>query len=116
MERVFISSTLARTLVPPASSGGAAKAFCPRPRIGSPVSVTRSSIQPGPKRCMPFIQTARRGMNKDRLKRESIRAVTELGAAERPAQQWLVPLGEHEPDKRNHFVLFMKPELLAVRE
>ena len=55
-------------------------------------------------------------MNKDRLKREIIRAVTELGAAERPAQQWLVPLGEHEPDKRNHFVLFIKPELLAVRE
>ena len=55
-------------------------------------------------------------MNKDRLKREIIRAVTEVGAAERPAQEWLVPLGEREPDKRNHFVLFMKPELLAVRE
>ena len=55
-------------------------------------------------------------MNKDRLKREIVRAVTELGAAERPAQEWLVPLGEREPDKRNHFVLFMKPELLAVRE
>ena len=55
-------------------------------------------------------------MNKDRLKREIIRAVTEVGAAERPSQEWLVPLGEREPDKRNHFVLFMKPELLAVRE
>ena len=55
-------------------------------------------------------------MKKDRLKREILQAVTEVGAAERPAQEWLVPLGAREPNKRNHFVLFMKPELLAVRE
>ncbi len=55
-------------------------------------------------------------MNKDRLKRDIIRAATELGTAKHPADQWLVPLGEREPDKLNHFVLFLKPELLAVRE
>jgi hypothetical protein len=55
-------------------------------------------------------------MSKDRLKRDILRAVGEVSGAERPAQEWLVPLGEREPDKRNHFVLFMKPELLAVRE
>lgn len=55
-------------------------------------------------------------MSKDHLKRDIIRAVTDVSAAEQPADQWLVPLGERQPDKRNHFVLFLKPELLAVRE
>jgi hypothetical protein len=55
-------------------------------------------------------------MNKDRFKRDIIRTATELGAAKRPADQWLVPLGERVPDRLNHFVLFLKPELLAVRE
>ncbi len=55
-------------------------------------------------------------MSKDRLKRDIIRAVTELSTSKQAANQWIVPLGEREPDKRNHFVLFMKPELLAVRD
>ena len=55
-------------------------------------------------------------MSKDRLKRDIIRAVTELSTSKQAASQWIVPLGEREPDKRNHFVLFMKPELLAVRD
>lgn len=55
-------------------------------------------------------------MSKDRLKRDIIRAATELGAAQHPTDKWLVPLGEREPDRLNHFVLFLKPELLAVRE
>ena len=55
-------------------------------------------------------------MSKDRLRRDIIRAATELSTSKQPANQWIVPLGEREPDKRNHFVLFMKPELLAVRD
>jgi hypothetical protein len=55
-------------------------------------------------------------MSKDRLKRDIIRAVTELSTSKQAANQWIVPLGEREPDKRNHFVLFMKPELLAIRD
>jgi hypothetical protein len=55
-------------------------------------------------------------MSKDRLKREIIKAATDLGTAQRPVEEWLVPLGEREISKRNHFVLFLKPELLAVRD
>ncbi len=55
-------------------------------------------------------------MSKDRLKRDIIKVATDLGTTRQPADEWLVPLGEREPDKRNHFVLFMKPELLAVAD
>jgi hypothetical protein len=55
-------------------------------------------------------------MSKDRLRRDIIRAATELSKSKQAASEWIVPLGEREPDKRNHFVLFMKPELLAVRD
>ena len=46
-----------------------------------------------------------------------IRAVTELSHAAGPAERWISPVGEapkDAPKGRNHFVLFMKPEVLAV--
>lgn len=43
------------------------------------------------------------------------KAVADLSANAQPQSRWLVPLGARKPDGRNHFVLFLKPELLAVR-
>lgn len=43
-----------------------------------------------------------------------VRAVTDLSKTEVAAERWIRPVGEVEPAGSNHFVLFMKPELLAV--
>jgi len=55
-------------------------------------------------------------MGKDSLSRDILKAVADLSAADRPMARWLVPVGPHGATKRNHFVLFLKPELLAVGE
>ena len=54
-------------------------------------------------------------MSNDRLKRDIVKAVGRLRVAEEAADAWIVPLGAHPPAGQNHFVLFLKPELLAVR-
>lgn len=54
-------------------------------------------------------------MSNDRLKRDIVKAVGRLRVAEEAADAWIVPLGAHPPRGQNHFVLFLKPELLAVR-
>ena len=54
-------------------------------------------------------------MSKDRLKRDITKAAGRLRATEEAADEWIVPLGAHTPAGQNHFVLFLKPELLAVR-
>jgi nucleoside diphosphate kinase len=43
-----------------------------------------------------------------------IRAVSELSQAEGPAEKWIRPVGPEPLKGQNHFVLFLKPELLAV--
>jgi nucleoside diphosphate kinase len=45
-----------------------------------------------------------------------IKAVSELSAAKGAAERWIVPLTDDRPEGRNHFVLFLKPEVLAVRD
>jgi nucleoside diphosphate kinase len=45
-----------------------------------------------------------------------LKAVSELSGAKGPAERWIVPLGDERPQGRNHFVLFLKPEVLAARE
>jgi len=54
-------------------------------------------------------------MSNDRLKRDIAKAVGRLRATEEPADAWIVPPGAYSPPGQNHFVLFLKPELLAVR-
>lgn len=44
-----------------------------------------------------------------------IRAVSALSKAKGPAERWIVPLGEERAQGRNHFVLFLKPEVLDIR-
>jgi len=44
------------------------------------------------------------------------KAVSELSGAKKPAERWIVPLGEEPIEGRNHFVLFLKPELLALKD
>jgi len=44
-----------------------------------------------------------------------LQAVSELARAEEPAERWVRPVGE-PPKGRNHFVLFLKPEVLAARD
>lgn len=51
----------------------------------------------------------------DSLKRSMVKAITDLSAAGQPQSRWLATLGTQKPDKRNHFVLFLKPELLNIR-
>jgi nucleoside diphosphate kinase len=53
-------------------------------------------------------------MGQGSLKRDITKAITDLGAEGQPRSRWLVAPGARKPDGRNHFVLFMKPELLAV--
>lgn len=45
-----------------------------------------------------------------------VKAVCELSQAKEPAERWLVPLEETPGEGRNHFVLFLKPEVLAISE
>jgi nucleoside diphosphate kinase len=49
------------------------------------------------------------------LRSKIIRAVSELAKAKGPDERWIVPLGEEPLEGRNHFVLFLKPELLDIR-
>jgi hypothetical protein len=41
-------------------------------------------------------------------------AVTEVSRASGPSEQWISPLADEPPKGKNHFVLFLKPEVLAV--
>ncbi len=43
-----------------------------------------------------------------------VRSVSELSKAKGPAERWICPLEEVQLEGRNHFVLFLKPEVLAV--
>jgi hypothetical protein len=43
-----------------------------------------------------------------------IKAVGELTRAKGAGERWIVPLGEEHPEGQNHFVLFLKPEVLAI--
>ena len=43
-----------------------------------------------------------------------MKAVSELSAAKGPGERWIVPLSDDPPAGRNHFVLFLKPEVLDV--
>jgi len=43
-----------------------------------------------------------------------IKAVSELSKAKGAAERWISPLEGERPKGRNHFVLFMKPEVLAI--
>jgi hypothetical protein len=45
-----------------------------------------------------------------------IRAVSELSKGKAAGERWIVPLDEKKLEGRNHFVLFLKPEVLAVAE
>ncbi len=45
-----------------------------------------------------------------------VKAVAELSKAKEPAERWISPLGEEPPKGRNHFVLFLKPEVLDIRD
>jgi nucleoside diphosphate kinase len=47
---------------------------------------------------------------------KTIKAVGELTRAKGAAERWVVPLGEDHAEGRNHFVLFLKPEVLDIRE
>ena len=41
-------------------------------------------------------------------------AVTEVSRSSGAAEQWISPLADAPPKGKNHFVLFLKPEVLAV--
>lgn len=43
-----------------------------------------------------------------------IQAVSKVSKAKAPAEKWVVQLGAEPPKGRNHFVLFLKPEVLAL--
>lgn len=43
-----------------------------------------------------------------------IKVVSELSKAKAPSERWVSPLEEEPPKGRNHFVLFLKPEVLAL--
>jgi len=45
-----------------------------------------------------------------------IRAVSELSQAAGPGERWIIPVGHEAPKGRNHFVLFLKPEVLALAD
>lgn len=54
-------------------------------------------------------------MSQGSLEQAMIKALTALTASGQPQSRWLVSLSPKKPDKRNHFVLFLKPELLNIR-
>ena len=41
-------------------------------------------------------------------------AVSDVSRSSGPSEQWISPLADDPPQGRNHFVLFLKPEVLAV--
>ncbi|HEX9882157.1 MAG TPA: hypothetical protein VGA65_06580 [Hyphomicrobium sp.] len=43
-----------------------------------------------------------------------IKAVGELSHAEAAGERWIVPLGDEHAQGQNHFILFLKPEVLAI--
>ena len=43
-----------------------------------------------------------------------IKAVSELSKAKSPSEKWISPLQDEHPQGQNHFVLFLKPETLAL--
>ncbi len=45
-----------------------------------------------------------------------IKAVSELSKAKAPAEKWITPLADEHPKGKNHFVLFLKPEVLALAD
>ncbi len=45
-----------------------------------------------------------------------VRAVGELSRAKGAAERWISPLESEPPAGRNHFVLFLKPEALAIED
>jgi len=45
-----------------------------------------------------------------------IKAVSALSKAKEPAERWISPLEEGRLEGRNHFVLFLKPEVLALAD
>jgi nucleoside diphosphate kinase len=45
-----------------------------------------------------------------------VKAVGELSRAKGAAERWISPLADVHPQGRNHFVLFLKPEVLAVQD
>ena len=45
-----------------------------------------------------------------------LKALPAVTAAEEPSQRWIRPLGQSQPAARNHFVLFLKPEALALKD
>ncbi len=45
-----------------------------------------------------------------------IKAVSELSGAKGPGERWIVPLSDDPPEGRNHFILFLKPEVLDLRD
>lgn len=45
-----------------------------------------------------------------------IQAVSKVSKDKAPAEKWVVELGNEPPKGRNHFVLFLKPEVLALAD
>jgi|JRHI01.1.fsa_nt_gi hypothetical protein len=45
-----------------------------------------------------------------------LKALPAVAAAEEPSERWIRPLGQSQPAARNHFVLFLKPEALALED
>jgi hypothetical protein len=52
-------------------------------------------------------------MSQSQVTSDIAKAVVNVCASAAPAAEWIVPLGNRTPSKTNHFVLFLKPELLA---
>jgi hypothetical protein len=45
-----------------------------------------------------------------------LKALPAVAAAEEPSERWISPLRQSQPAGRNHFVLFLKPEALALED
>ena len=45
-----------------------------------------------------------------------LKALPAIAAAEEPSERWISPLRQSQPAGRNHFVLFLKPEALALED
>jgi hypothetical protein len=45
-----------------------------------------------------------------------MRAVSDLSAMDEPGERWVRPIGNRRGQVRNHFVVFLKPEVLNVRD
>ena len=45
-----------------------------------------------------------------------LKALPAVAAAEEPSERWISPLRQSQPAGRNHFVLFVKPEALALED